>query len=287
LNDNFQAAAAKALDWLAAMGADEAIAQVPFDRFEQSASVSAVAESAQAPGPSAQRRPSLNHRPSAPVAAPPAPRSPAPAAATVPAEELDAMAQGCSTLDELARLLDGFDACPLKRTATQLCFADGSPGAHLMIVGEAPGRDEDEQGRPFVGRSGQLLDKMLKAAGFDRDSDDPATSVFITNTVFWRPPGNRNPSTAELTMCLPFVRRAIELAAPRLIMTLGNIPTQALLDTKQGITRIRGNWKQLEIGGHVYQVMPSLHPSYLLRSPEAKRLAWRDLLDVKTRLLSQ
>jgi DNA polymerase len=287
LSDSFQAAAAKTLDWLAAMGADEAIAHVPFDRFEESANVSAAPENAQAPSKAAPRRPSLNHRPSPAVASPPAPRSPAPAAATIPAEELDAMARSCSSLDDLARLLDGFDACPLKRTATQLCFADGLPGAHLMIVGEAPGRDEDEQGRPFVGQSGQLLDKMLNAAGFDRNSDDPETSVFITNAVFWRPPGNRNPSTAELTMCLPFVRRAIELAAPRLVMTLGNIPTQALLDTAQGITRIRGNWKQLEIGGREYHVMPSLHPSYLLRSPEAKRLAWSDLLNVKTRLLSQ
>lgn len=197
------------------------------------------------------------------------------------------MAKSCASLDDLARLLDGFDACPLKRTATQLCFADGLPGAHLMIVGEAPGRDEDEQGRPFVGQSGQLLDKMLNAAGFDRNSDDPESSVFITNAVFWRPPGNRNPSTAELAMCLPFVRRAIELAAPRLIMTAGKIPTQALLGTSQGITRSRGNWKQLEIAGHSYDVMPTLHPSYLLQSPEAKRLAWADMLEVKIRLFSR
>ena len=283
----FAADAAKALNWLAAMGADEAIAGVPFNRFDESAALSATANLNPAPAPADQPRRSLNHRPSAPPAAPAPPRSPAPAAVAIPAEELDAMAKSCGSLDDLARLLDGFDACPLKRTATQLCFADGLPGAHLMIVGEAPGRDEDEQGRPFVGRSGQLLDKMLNAAGFDRNSDEPASSVFITNAVFWRPPGNRNPSTAELTMCLPFVRRAIELAGPRLIMTAGNIPTQALLGTSQGITRTRGSWKHLEIGGQTYDVLPTLHPSYLLRSPEAKRLAWADLLEVKTTLTSR
>jgi DNA polymerase len=197
------------------------------------------------------------------------------------------MAQGCKTLDDLAQFLDGFDACPLKRTATRLCFADGLPGAHLMIVGEAPGRDEDEQGLPFVGRSGQLLDRMLNAAGFDRHSEDPAQSVFITNAVFWRPPGNRNPSTSELLMCLPFVRRAIELAAPRVIITAGNIPTQSLLDISQGITRARGSWRKLAIGGREIEVMPSYHPSFLLRSPEAKRLAWRDLLGVKEFLINQ
>jgi uracil-DNA glycosylase family 4 len=287
LSYGFAADAAKALNWLAAMGADEAIAGVPFNRFDESAALSAAAKLAPSTASTDQPRPSLNHRSSAPLAAPAPPRSPAPAAVAVPAEELDAMAKSCASLDDLARLLDGFDACPLKRTATQLCFADGLPGAHLMIVGEAPGRDEDEQGRPFVGRSGQLLDKMLKAAGFDRNSDDPESSVFITNAVFWRPPGNRNPSTAELAMCLPFVRRAIELAAPRLVMTAGNIPTQALLGTSQGITRTRGNWKQLEIAGQSCDVMPTLHPSYLLRSPEAKRLAWADLLAVKTRLLSR
>ena len=283
----FAADAAKALNWLAAMGADEAIAGVPFNRFDESAALSAAANLNPAPAPADQPRRSLNHRPSAPSVASAPPRSPAPAAVAIPAEELDAMAKSCGSLDDLARLLDGFDACPLKRTATQLCFADGLPGAHLMIVGEAPGRDEDEQGRPFVGRSGQLLDKMLNAAGFDRNSDEPASSVFITNAVFWRPPGNRNPSTAELTMCLPFVRRAIELAGPRLIMTAGNIPTQALLGTSQGITRTRGSWKHLEIGGQTYDVLPTLHPSYLLRSPEAKRLAWADLLEVKTTLTSR
>ncbi|MEE4236872.1 MAG: uracil-DNA glycosylase [Anderseniella sp.] len=277
-----KAEAAQALAWLAEMGADEAILPEAIDRFAESAALKS-APASQDIG-DAGARPALN-RPAA--AQPPAAPPRLPVAAAVPAMaagELEAMAQGCTTLDELAQFLDGFDACPLKRTATRLCFADGLPGAHLMIVGEAPGRDEDEQGLPFVGRSGQLLDRMLKAAGFDRRSDDPATSVFITNAVFWRPPGNRNPSTAELLMCLPFVRRAIELAAPRVIMTAGNIPTQSLLDISQGITRARGTWRKMTTGSHEIDVMPAYHPSFLLRSPEAKRLAWRDLLAVKQRL---
>ena len=283
LGSQFTFDAARALSWLAEMGADEAISDEPVDRFAESASLSALSDRRSAV-PDASPKPALN-RPAPAAPAPLAvPRSMAPAAPTIAASELDQMAQGCATLDELARLLDSFDACPLKRTATQLCFADGLPGAHLMIVGEAPGRDEDEQGRPFVGRSGQLLDKMLAAIGLNRDSDDPATSVFITNTVFWRPPGNRNPSEAELAMCLPFVRRAIELAQPRVLLTLGNIPTQALLETRQGITRMRGNWKRLEIAGRQYDILPSFHPSYLLRSPEAKRSSWHDLLSVRSRL---
>lgn len=282
--------AANVLKWLAEMGADEAILSQPVDRFAES--VTNRGNAAPRPpggGDEPAPRPPLNrpHPTSAPAAVPAAPRPPATAIPAVPAAELEAMAQGCETLDALAQFLDNFDACPLKRTATRLCFADGLPGAHIMIVGEAPGRDEDEQGLPFVGKSGQLLDKMLKAAGYDRHSDDPARSVFITNAVFWRPPGNRNPSTAELLMCLPFVRRAIELAAPRVVMTAGNIPAQALLDTRQGITRVRGNWHTLNVAGRELDVMPTLHPSYLLRSPEAKRLAWRDLLTVKERLENQ
>lgn len=277
--------AAQALAWLAEMGADEAILPDAVDRFAESEALK-VAPAARAVA-EAGPRPALNRPAAAP---PPAAPSRQPATAAVPAVaagELEAMAQGCKTLDELAEFLDSFDACPLKRTATRLCFADGLPGAHLMIVGEAPGRDEDEQGLPFVGRSGQLLDRMLKAAGFDRHSEDPATSVFITNAVFWRPPGNRNPSTAELLMCLPFVRRAIELAAPRVIMTAGNIPTQSLLDISQGITRARGGWRKMTIADREIEVMPAYHPSFLLRSPEAKRLAWRDLLAVKERLGNQ
>lgn len=281
--DMMRRSLARALAWLADMGADEAILATPIDRFAESDELKS------APPPvrqaSASARPALTRpQPSAPPAAAPAvARQPA-AVPSIPASELEAMAASCASLDELARFLDGFDACPLKRTATRLCFADGLPGAHVMIVGEAPGRDEDEQGLPFVGKSGQLLDRMLAAIGLDRHSDDPARAVFITNTVFWRPPGNRNPSSAELLMCLPFVRRAIELAQPKIVMTSGAIPTQTLLETTQGITRARGTLRKISITGRDVPVLPTYHPSFLLRSPEAKRLAWRDLIAVKKAL---
>ncbi len=283
-----RAAAAMALQWYGDMGVDEVIADDPVDGFALSAELAARRSSAPAAGArqgEAGRAP-LN-RPAAATNQPPrpVPRQPA-AAPSMAMADVEQLAQGCKSLDELARTLDEFDACPLKRTATQLCFADGLPGAHVMIIGEAPGREEDEQGRPFVGKSGRLLDKMLTCIGVDRSSDDPAKSVFISNIVFWRPPGNRKPSTAEVTMCLPFVRRAIELANPRIVIAAGATPAQALLDTPTGITRMRGSWKTITTSNGDVDIMPTLHPSYLLRSPEAKRFAWRDLLAVKAKLIA-
>ena len=280
--------AAAALQWYAHMGVDEVIADDRVDRFEQSEELAARRSSAAAApvamAHSEGTRAPLNRPAAAASPAPrPVPRQPA-AAPTMAMDEVEKLAQACNNLDELARALDDFDACPLKRTATQLCFADGLPGAHVMIIGEAPGRDEDEQGRPFVGKSGQLLDKMLACIGLDRASDDPARSAFISNIVFWRPPGNRKPSTSEVVMCLPFVRRAIELAQPRVVIAAGATPAQALLDTATGITRMRGTWKTITTVNGPVDVMPTLHPSYLLRSPEAKRFAWRDLLAVKAKL---
>ena len=282
-----RAAAAAALQWYADMGADEAIGDDRVDGFARSAELAArrtAAAASQSAADNGATRAPLN-RPGAPPSQPPrpVPRQPA-AAASMASDEVEQLARSCNSLDELARTLDAFDACPLKRTATQLCFADGLPGAHVMIIGEAPGRDEDEQGRPFVGRSGQLLDKMLACIDLDRANDDPARSAFISNIVFWRPPGNRKPSTSEVVMCLPFVRRAIELAKPRIVVAAGATPAQALLDTPTGITRMRGTWKTITTGDGEVDVMPTLHPSYLLRSPEAKRFAWRDLLAVKAKL---
>ena len=284
-----RAAAAAALQWYAHMGADEAIGDVCVDGFARSAELAARRTSAPARDAAVREggtRAPLN-RPAAPAnqAPRPVPRQPA-AAPSMAMDEVEQLAQSCNSLDELARTLDAFDACSLKRTATQLCFADGLPGAHVMIIGEAPGRDEDEQGRPFVGKSGQLLDKMLACIDLNRASDDPAHSVFISNIVFWRPPGNRKPSTSEVVMCLPFVRRAIELAKPRIVIAAGATPAQALLDTPTGITRMRGTWKTIATANGEVDVMPTLHPSYLLRSPEAKRFAWRDLLAVKAKLLA-
>ena len=171
--------------------------------------------------------------------------------------------------------MEAYDGCGLKQRATQLCFADGNPEAEIMMVGEAPGSEEDLQGKPFVGKAGQLLDRMLAAIGLDR------TKVFIANTVPWRPPGNREPSPEELALCQPFLFRQIELVAPRVLVTLGNVPTRALFQSSAGITRMRGQWKELTIGSHNVRTLAMLHPAYLLRTPGSKAMAWRDMLSLK------
>ena len=171
-----------------------------------------------------------------------------------------------------------FDGCGLKATAKNLCFYRGSPSARLMIIGEAPGRDEDLEGKPFVGRAGQLLDKMLAAIGLSE------ADVHITNIVYWRPPGNRTPTPQEAQVCRPFLDRQIELVAPQLLMTLGGPAASAVLDVQGGIMKARGRWRELASGGRTVRALPSLHPAYLLRTPAAKRLAWRDLLAIKAAL---
>jgi len=209
-----------------------------------------------------------------------------PAAALVP-QALDeaaiaarAGAKSAKTLDELRGILEKFDGCALKTTATQLVFADGSPSARLMFVGEAPGRDEDIEGLPFVGRSGKLLDRMLAAIGLDR------TSVYIANIVPWRPPGNRTPTPQESQICLPFILRQIELADPDILVCLGGPSAQALLGIKDGITKTRGRWFTFETGQREIRAMPTFHPAFLLRSPLQKRFAWRDFLAI-TKALDQ
>ena len=187
-------------------------------------------------------------------------------------------ARSAATLDALREALAKFDGCGLKATAKNLCFYRGSPSARLMIIGEAPGRDEDLEGKPFVGRAGQLLDKMLAAIGLSE------TDVHITNIVYWRPPGNRTPTPQEAQVCRPFRDRQIELVAPKVIMTLGGPAAAAVLDVQGGIMKARGRWRELISGGRTIRAMPSLHPAYLLRTPAAKRLAWRDLLAVKAAL---
>ena len=194
-------------------------------------------------------------------------------------------ASGAPTLDALREALEGFDACPLKETATNTVFADGVPGAPAMFVGEAPGADEDRLGKPFVGVSGQLLDRMIEAAGLSR-----SLNAYITNILFWRPPGNRDPSSEEIALCLPFVMRHIELARPRVLVFLGGPAAKTLLARAEGITRLRGKWHEfrtpgmLERGEPAIPAMALLHPAYLLRTPGAKRDAWRDLLAIKARL---
>ena len=189
-----------------------------------------------------------------------------------------AAARTAQTLDELARTLSGFDGCGLKATAKNLCFYRGAAKARLMLIGEAPGRDEDLEGKPFVGRAGQLLDKMLAAIGMSE------ADVHITNIVYWRPPGNRTPTPQEAQVCRPFLERQVELVAPDLVVLLGGAAAKHVLEVAEGIMRLRGKLRQVEIGNHRVQAMATLHPAYLLRTPAAKRLAWRDLLAIKATL---
>jgi DNA polymerase len=205
-------------------------------------------------------------------AAPAAP--PTPEAAVMAAREA---ARHAASLDDLRAILERFDGCALKATASRLVFADGDPKARLMLVGEAPGYEEDKQGLPFVGRSGQLLDRMLVAIGLQR------AQTYIANIVPWRPPGNRTPTPVETQICLPFIQRQIELADPDILVTVGQPSTGALLGV-QGITKNRGRWFAYNTGTREIRAMPMLHPAYLLRSPIAKRLAWRDMLAIKKAL---
>ena len=204
-------------------------------------------------------------------AAAPDPRSEmtlAPDAAIASAREA---ARTAPTLDALRTLLENFDGCALKHTATRLVFADGNPQARVMFVGEAPGRDEDIEGLPFVGRSGKLLDRMIAAIGLDR------SSAYIANVIPWRPPGNRTPTPQETQICLPFIQRQIELVNPDVLVTLGNPSTQTLLGTREGIMRTRGKWFDYDTGTRTIRAIATFHPAYLLRSPSYKRMTWQDL----------
>jgi DNA polymerase len=194
--------------------------------------------------------------------------APAPEAAIASAREA---ARTAPSLEVLRGLLENFDGCALKSTATRLVFADGNPQARIMFVGEAPGREEDIEGLPFVGRSGKLLDRMIAAIGLDR------SSAYITNVIPWRPPGNRTPTPQETQICLPFIQRQIELVDPDVLVTLGNPSTQTLLSTREGIMRTRGRWFDYDTGTRVIRAVATFHPAYLLRSPSYKRMAWQDL----------
>ena len=197
------------------------------------------------------------------------------------ASELSQKAENLSTLKEA---IAGFEGCVLKHGARNTVICDGIEGADLMILGEAPGRDEDRIGRPFVGRAGQLLDKMLGAIGHSREEGDLAPA-FISNSIFWRPPGNRAPTKAEIAICLPFVLRMIELAKPKVLVLVGNTPTQTLFEGAPGITRSRGKWKEHKLSdGTIIPTLPMFHPAYLLRQPLQKRLAWADLQAVRGKL---
>jgi uracil-DNA glycosylase family 4 len=263
------------LHFYAEAGVDTPLEDAPVDRFSQVETKRVAASPAQAVRPSQQQRPEQ-----------PAASQPAPSILSKTSVPDDAkiamarqMASSAATLEELREQLAAFDGCNLKFTAKNLVFADGNPAAPIMFVGEAPGREEDLEGVPFIGRSGQLLDRMFAAIGLDR------TSVYIANTIPWRPPGNRTPTPLETEICRPFFERQIELTNPRLLVALGGPAAKALTNATEGILRLRGNWKaHLTASGVQIPVMPTLHPAYLLRNPAQKRFAWRDFVNVKIRL---
>ncbi|MHB2166952.1 uracil-DNA glycosylase [Alsobacter sp. R-9] len=261
-------AAAQLLRWYADMGVDVAIDESPHDRM--------VANPAAPEGRGA----------SAPQPAPPASRgqaaatvaSAAPPAPSDAAQSARLLARSAKTLEELRGLLDTFEGCALRKTAKSLVFADGNPAGRVMLVGEAPGAEEDRSGLPFVGRSGQLLDRMLAAIGLDRGS------VYIANVIPWRPPGNRTPTPQEAAVCQPFIERQVQLADPDILVCLGGPSAQALLGVKDGILKARGRWTTYDTGTRSIRAIATLHPAYLLRQPLQKRLAWRDFKAIRAAL---
>ena len=246
------------LSWLVEAGADEAIAEQPVNRLAAKAPVAPAAAA-----------------PARPVAA---------RAVPLPLESdaigsAQAAAAAATSLVELRSALEAFDGCALKRTATNTVFADGVAEGRVMLIGEAPGRDEDRIGKPFVGRAGQLLDKMLASIALDRK-----TNAYITNVINWRPPDNRDPTPEEAAACLPFLRRHIELAQPKLIILLGAVAARHVVGASDGIMRLRGRWLEYRIGDAMVPLMPTLHPAYLLRQPAHKKLAWRDLQAIRDKM---
>jgi DNA polymerase len=258
-------------------GADACLSEVPADRLAPDSSV-AASNSAFGPVPLSQNEAATKTplRRSAAVETRLAPAPlPSPDAAALAAREA---ARNANSLDALQAILRDFEGCALRATAKQLVFGDGNPDARVMFVGEAPGRDEDLEGLPFVGRSGKLLDRMLTAIGLDR------TSVYIANIVPWRPPGNRDPSLQETQICLPFITRQIELVDPDVLVCLGKPATAGLLGVSDGIRKTRGRWFTYDTGTREIRAIATFHPAYLLRSPLEKRLAWRDFLAIKKAL---
>jgi DNA polymerase len=252
-----------ALRWLAEAGADEAVGEQPLNRFRP----------APAARPPRMPEPGAAFKPRAAPLIPPAaaPQSPVPGDEDAIGQAI-AAAAASTTLLQLKAAVEAFEGCALKRNATNTVFADGTPAHRIMFIGEAPGKEEDAAGLPFVGRAGRLLDKMLAAIGLDRKRN-----AYITNVLNWRPPNNRDPSPEEAAACLPFLRRHIELVDPGIIILLGAVAARHVMGKTEGIMRLRGNWQEYYVGGRMVPVMPTLHPAYLLRRPIDKRLAWRDL----------
>lgn len=251
-------------------GVDETVGSVPLDRYALSEA------SAKAPKPVPRATP----------VAPPAskPQAARPQAASMPqsvaGQSAVSAAAAATTLSDLKVAVEAFEGCALKSTAKSTVFADGNPDGRLMVIGEAPGSDEDRQGLPFVGVSGKLLDRMLDSIGFTRET------AYITNVIPWRPPGNRKPTPEEVALCVPFLERHVALVKPEVILMVGGLSAKTLLNRSEGITRLRGRWENVSTPGLDAPIpaLATFHPAYLLRSPQQKRLAWRDLLAVKEKL---
>ena len=266
-----------ALRWLVEAGADEAIGETPVDRL---AAPAPRVNPPAAGKPAQEAAPGPTRTTSAPTTG---------AARATPLSSTEAalasardLARAAGNLEELKAALGAFEGCALKQHAMNLVFADGNPKARVMVIGEGPGAQEDRQGLPFVGVSGRLLDRMLAGIGLDR------TSAYITNVLFWRPPGNRTPTGTEIAACLPFVERHIELVDPEVLLLAGGISAKTLLGRSEGILKLRGHWAHYQHAGMARPIpaLASLHPAYLLRQPAQKRLAWRDFLALKEALES-
>jgi DNA polymerase len=273
------AAARALLDFYAEAGVDALVGETPLDRL----SVAQIDAPAENTDQASQRAPDLQPR------AAPAPRfepgsagsvlaGGAPAAPDIAVMAAREAARSAASLVELREILSKFEGCALRTTAKQLVFADGNPQARVMFVGEAPGREEDLEGLPFVGRSGKLLDLMMAAIGLNR------TTAYIANIIPWRPPGNRTPTPQESQICLPFIRRQIELANPDVLVCMGGPASQTLLGIKQGIKATRGRWFDFHTGTREIRAIATYHPAYLLRTPLEKRFSWRDFLAIKKAL---
>lgn len=282
------------LDWYRAMGVNDVVDDAPIDwtargdaapganfslphKDEANAHSAGLADTV---GDAGRPNAAPLRARTAPSSAPTGDRRPTrkPAAPDAAEQAAREVAGAAESLDALREALSRFDGCGLKKTAKNLCFFRGSPTARLMIIGEAPGRDEDLAGQPFVGRAGQMLDKMLCAIGLGEPD------VHITNIVYWRPPGNRTPTPQEAQVCRPFLERQIALVKPDVLLMLGGPAAKAILDVTEGIMKVRGKWRTAEIGGETYKAIATLHPAYLLRTPAAKRQAWRDLLEINAAL---
>lgn len=272
------------LDWYRSMGVDAALEAAPIDWLARGPSAPGQGFAwPDRPAPEAVRSeapplPSLQPQRPEPARIDARPRPQTPLAPSEAETDARRAARSAASLEALGTVLAAFDGCTLKATASNLCFYRGAARARLMLIGEAPGRDEDIAGQPFVGRAGQLLDKMLSAIGLGEGD------VHITNVVYWRPPGNRTPTPQEALACRPFLERQIELVEPEFVVALGGSAAKEVLGVAEGIMRLRGKWREITIGNLKLPAIATLHPAYLLRTPAAKQLAWHDLLQIKSRL---